>query len=155
MGARPAAALALAALPHGAEALQEEDLFQMLAGASGALAAEGCALAGGHTCEGTELGLGARAFEGGAHGAGRQGLWTGAFRSLRGRVSVGRLHPSRRAPARPPATRRSAGRHTPAVAFLPPYLARAPTRQAFRSRATRRRAPCCARAASGQATCSS
>lgn len=58
MGARPAAALAVAALPHASEALQEEDLLQMLAGASGALSEAGCALAGGHTGEGAELALG-------------------------------------------------------------------------------------------------
>ena len=58
MGARPAAALALATLPHASEAIQEEDLYQLLAGAAAALAAEGCALAGGHTCEGAELALG-------------------------------------------------------------------------------------------------
>ena len=58
MGARPAAALALATLPHASEAIHEEDLLQLLAGAAAALAAEGCALAGGHTCEGAELALG-------------------------------------------------------------------------------------------------
>lgn len=62
MGARPSAALAVATLPHASEALQEDDLFQMLAGAARALEEEGggCALAGGHTCEGAELGLGER-----------------------------------------------------------------------------------------------
>ncbi|KAI8472012.1 MAG: selenide, water dikinase [Monoraphidium minutum] len=58
MGAAPAAALALAVVPHAPEAIQEEELFQMLAGAAGALADEGCALAGGHSCEGAELSLG-------------------------------------------------------------------------------------------------
>jgi len=60
MGAQPAAALALAVVPHAAERVQQEDLFQLLAGASEALAAAGCKLAGGHTCEGAELSLGER-----------------------------------------------------------------------------------------------
>ncbi len=65
MGARPAAALALAVVPHTSDSIQEEDLFQMMAGAAEVLGAEGCALAGGHTCEGAELALGESAGAGG------------------------------------------------------------------------------------------
>ncbi len=59
MGAAARTALAVAVVPHAAEALVEADLAQLLAGACGALAAAGCALVGGHSSEGPELALGA------------------------------------------------------------------------------------------------
>jgi selenide,water dikinase len=36
----------------------EGDLYQMMAGAASVLRAAGCALVGGHSCEGAELALG-------------------------------------------------------------------------------------------------
>ena len=57
-GAEPVGALALAVLPPGGEAIQEEDLYQMLAGVRHTLQVEGADLLGGHTAEGAELALG-------------------------------------------------------------------------------------------------
>jgi len=57
MGAAPASALAVAVVPFGPEARVEEELFQMMAGASETLAAAGCALVGGHSCEGAARAL--------------------------------------------------------------------------------------------------
>jgi selenide,water dikinase len=122
MGARPAAALALAVLPHGGAALQEEDLFQMLAGAAGVLAAEGCALGGGHTCEGAELALGART----GPQAGRAGLTRVAgvprqpqlsLPALRGRCGAHTPAPAPAAPQRAPAGFSVTG-HAPEAALL-------------------------------------
>ncbi len=62
MGAAARTALAVAVVPHAAEAVAEADLAQLLAGACGALAAAGCALVGGHSSEGPELALGAFPF---------------------------------------------------------------------------------------------
>lgn len=58
MGGEPRTALAIATLPHGAEALVEADLAAMMAGANAVLREAGCALVGGHTGEGAELALG-------------------------------------------------------------------------------------------------
>ena len=58
MGAEPATALAMAVVPLGTDAKVEEALFQLMAGASKVLTAAGCALVGGHSCEGDELALG-------------------------------------------------------------------------------------------------
>ena len=58
MGAEPHAVLAIAQVPYGLEAQVEEELYQMMAGATAVLSEVGCALAGGHSCEGQELALG-------------------------------------------------------------------------------------------------
>lgn len=58
MGAQAQTALALAVVPFGLDSKMEEELFQMLAGALPVLQAAGCALVGGHTCEGQEASLG-------------------------------------------------------------------------------------------------
>lgn len=58
MGAAPASALALVVLPFGANRCVEDTLLQLMSGARKALDAAGCALVGGHTCEGAELALG-------------------------------------------------------------------------------------------------
>jgi len=58
MGAEPIDALALVQIPYALEEKQEDDLVQLMAGASLALNSVGCALVGGHTCEAKELGLG-------------------------------------------------------------------------------------------------
>lgn len=58
MCAEATTALAIAVVPFGMEAKVEETLFQMMAGACEVLAASGCSLVGGHTCEGSELALG-------------------------------------------------------------------------------------------------
>ena len=57
MGARPTFALALASVPAMADALMEEDLFQMLSGALSVFRAHGVDLIGGHSAEAAELGL--------------------------------------------------------------------------------------------------
>ena len=58
MGAKAETALAIAAVPHGLDAKVEEELFQMMAGATRVLQDAGCALTGGHTCEAEQLSLG-------------------------------------------------------------------------------------------------
>jgi selenide,water dikinase len=58
MGAAPQSALAIATLPYAIEDKLEDQLFQLMAGASAVLRAAGCALVGGHTGEGAELALG-------------------------------------------------------------------------------------------------
>nr|MBA2492001.1 selenide, water dikinase SelD [Gammaproteobacteria bacterium] len=58
MGARPHSALALATLPYAAERVMEEQLYQLMAGATRALDAAGAALLGGHSGEGAELAIG-------------------------------------------------------------------------------------------------
>jgi selenide,water dikinase len=51
-------ALALCVLPYGPEAIVEDNLVQMLAGAMSTLHKEGCSLVGGHTSEGADIALG-------------------------------------------------------------------------------------------------
>jgi selenide,water dikinase len=58
MGAKPSAALAMATLPLGSPAQQEELLFQLLSGSLRELIAMGATLVGGHTTEGLQLSLG-------------------------------------------------------------------------------------------------
>ena len=60
MGAAPVAALATAVVPLAGAAVQEEELYQMMAGAGASLRAAGCALVGGHSSEGAEAALGER-----------------------------------------------------------------------------------------------
>ena len=57
-GAQPASAMAVAVVPFASGAVMEGDLYQMMAGAATALREAGCALVGGHSCEGAELALG-------------------------------------------------------------------------------------------------
>jgi selenide, water dikinase len=58
MGARPWTALAVAAVPYAAARKVRTELADMLNGATGVLAAEGCALVGGHSAEAAEPSLG-------------------------------------------------------------------------------------------------
>jgi len=58
MGARPWTALAVAAVPYTAPEKMRTELADMLHGASGVLAADGCALVGGHSAEAAESALG-------------------------------------------------------------------------------------------------
>ncbi len=57
MGAEPKFALAMATVPLMADRMMEEDLFQMMAGALDVFTAHGVDLVGGHSAEGSELGL--------------------------------------------------------------------------------------------------
>jgi selenide,water dikinase len=58
MGARPWTALAVAAVPYTSGDKMRTELADMLKGASEVLAADGCALVGGHSAETAELALG-------------------------------------------------------------------------------------------------
>jgi selenide,water dikinase len=58
MGARPWTALAVAAVPFASGEKMRTELADMLLGASGVLAADGCALVGGHSAEAAEPALG-------------------------------------------------------------------------------------------------
>ena len=58
MGAEPHSALATVMLPHDSADKIEEDLYQLLAGATETLAEAGAVLAGGHTGEGAEMAFG-------------------------------------------------------------------------------------------------
>jgi selenide,water dikinase len=58
MGARPWTALAIAAVPYASPHKMRVELADMLQGATGVLAADGCALVGGHSAEATEPALG-------------------------------------------------------------------------------------------------
>jgi len=58
MGARPVAALAIAVIPDGHPAQQEELLYQLLAGSQHEFAPLGTALVGGHTIEGPQVTIG-------------------------------------------------------------------------------------------------
>jgi selenide,water dikinase len=58
MGARPWTALAVAAVPYTSGDKMRVELANMLEGASGVLAADGCALVGGHSAEAAEPALG-------------------------------------------------------------------------------------------------
>lgn len=57
-GSRPDHAMAIAVLPYAAPRQNEDDLFQLMAGARAAFDGEGVALVGGHSSEGPELGAG-------------------------------------------------------------------------------------------------
>ena len=76
-------ALAIVVLPFGLEAKVGDALLQLMSGACEALREDGCALVGGHTCEGAEMSLGfaingvaprgsARDSEGGGEGGGEE-----------------------------------------------------------------------------------
>jgi selenide,water dikinase len=58
MAAQPSAALAFVTVPLMAEALMEEELFQLLRGVTDVLNAHDVPLVGGHSAEGLELGVG-------------------------------------------------------------------------------------------------
>jgi selenide,water dikinase len=58
MGGRPLTALAIATLPPAAEAILEDELYQMLCGGRAVLEAAGARLVGGHSAEGGEIALG-------------------------------------------------------------------------------------------------
>ena len=58
MAARPSAALAFVTVPLMAEALMEEELFQLLRGVTDVLNDHDVPLVGGHSAEGLELGIG-------------------------------------------------------------------------------------------------
>jgi selenide,water dikinase len=58
MGAEPSSALAIAVVPYAAEHIIEEQLFQLLSGATAIFDRDSVALAGGHSAEGAELALG-------------------------------------------------------------------------------------------------
>ena len=58
MGARPWTALAVAAVPYTSGDKMRTELADMLQGASGVLAADGCTLVGGHSAEAAEPALG-------------------------------------------------------------------------------------------------
>ncbi|MEZ5818549.1 MAG: selenide, water dikinase SelD [Hyphomicrobiaceae bacterium] len=57
-GGKPDHALALASLPMAAPHLMEDDLFQLLAGASAVLERDGVSIVGGHTARADQLGVG-------------------------------------------------------------------------------------------------
>ena len=58
MNGTPTSALALAVIPFASPRKTEEELYQLMAGASAALLDAGCKLIGGHTSEGAELAMG-------------------------------------------------------------------------------------------------
>jgi selenide,water dikinase len=58
MGARPWTALAVASVPYTSGAKMRTELADMLQGATAILAADGCALVGGHSAEASETALG-------------------------------------------------------------------------------------------------
>ncbi len=58
MGAEAQSVLALATVPYGREAIVEETLYEMLAGALSIIKPTGAVLAGGHSSEGAELAFG-------------------------------------------------------------------------------------------------
>jgi len=58
MGARPWTALAVAAVPYAPARKMRAELADMLKGATGVLAADGCSLVGGHSAEAAEPALG-------------------------------------------------------------------------------------------------
>lgn len=58
MNSQPASACALVVVPYAAERSVQSDLLQVMRGVRKTLDAAGCALVGGHTCEGAELSVG-------------------------------------------------------------------------------------------------
>lgn len=65
MNAVPRYALAIVTVPSMADALMEEELFQVMSGAVAVFDEQGVSLAGGHSAEGVELSVGFAAFAGG------------------------------------------------------------------------------------------
>ena len=80
MGADPRFALALATVPLMADAMMEEDLFQMMAGALAVFGEHGVDLVGGHSAEGADLGIAFTVF-GGVGGSGGEVLAKGGLRA--------------------------------------------------------------------------
>jgi len=58
MGADTVSALAVVVIPYATSKVMEDMLYRVMAGACEVLKESGCALVGGHTCEGPELALG-------------------------------------------------------------------------------------------------
>ncbi len=76
-GARPVAALAMVSLPPAGPALLEEELFQLLAGATSVLEPAGAPILGGHSAEGLETALGFALTGVASGGVGKGGLRVG------------------------------------------------------------------------------
>ena len=90
MGAEPRFGLAIATVPLMADAMMEDDLFQMMSGALDVFTAHGVDLVGGHSAEGAELGLAFSVTGTLAGGAlAKHGLRAGEHLVLTGAVGTG------------------------------------------------------------------